>query len=92
VKALGEIRYERLRHAIASGSTSLDMCVEGQSITNACMIDICSCLMMLIVVVTLICVDVIIIPGSSIGVEGMKALVPVLKSLSQLTSLNLSGE
>ena len=33
-----------------------------------------------------------VIPDNSIGVEGAKALVPALKSLSQLTSLNLSGE
>ena len=32
------------------------------------------------------------IPDNSIDDEGVKALVPALKSLSQLTSLNLGGE
>jgi len=41
-------------------------------------------------VVTLFCVDVTMIPVNGIGVEGVKVLVPALKSLSQLTSLNLN--
>ena len=32
------------------------------------------------------------IPGNDMDVEGVEALVPVLKSLSQLTSLDLGGE
>ena len=43
-------------------------------------------------VVTLFRVDGTMIPGNSIGVEGVKALVPALKSLSQLTSLDLDSE
>jgi len=44
------------------------------------------------VVVTLFCVDVTMILGNLFGVEGVKALVPALTSLSQLKSLDLSGE
>ena len=44
------------------------------------------------VVVTLFCVDITMIPDNSIGVEGVKELVPALKSLSQLTTLNLYSE
>ena len=43
-------------------------------------------------VVTLFRVDGTMTPGNGIGVEGVKALVPALKSLSQLTSLNLGSE
>ena len=43
-------------------------------------------------VVTLFRVYGTMILGNDIGVEGAKALVPALKSLSQLTSLDLSGE
>ena len=51
-----------------------------------------TCCWVLMAVVTLFCVDVTMIPANSIGVEGVKALVPALKSLSQLTTLNLEGE
>ena len=50
------------------------------------------CCLVLMGVVTLFCVDVTMIPGNALGVEGVKALVPALKSLSQLTSLNLRSE
>ena len=50
------------------------------------------CCLVLMGVVTLFCVDVTMMPGNSMGVEGVKALVPALKSLSQLTSLNLGCE
>ena len=57
---------------------------------DCCFVVVCSFVLM--VVVTLFCVDVTMIPDNSIGDEGVKALVPALKSLSQLTSLNLGGE
>ena len=61
------------------------------NVCNAsCLVVVCSVVLM--VVVTLCCVDVTMIPGNSIGVEGVKALVPALKSLSQLTTLDLAGE
>ena len=44
------------------------------------------------VVLTLLSVDVAMIPGTKIADEGAKALVPALKSLPQLTSLNLGSE
>ena len=44
------------------------------------------------VVVALFCINVTMIPDNDMGVEGVKALVTVLKSLSQLTSLNLGSE
>ena len=47
---------------------------------------------MLMGVVALFRVDGTMIPDNSLGVEGVKALVPALKSLSQLTSLNLRSE
>ena len=50
------------------------------------------CCLVLMGVVTLFCVDITMIPGNGIGVEGVKALVPALKSLSQLTSLDLRCE
>ena len=43
-------------------------------------------------VVTLFCIDVTMILDNKFGVECVKALVPVLKSLSQLKSLNLGCE
>ena len=57
---------------------------------DCCFVVVCS--LVLMGVVTLFCVDVTMIPGNDIGVEGAKALVPGLKRLSQLTWLNLSGE
>ena len=48
--------------------------------------------LLLMVVVTLFCVDITMIPDNNIGDEGVKALVPALKSLSQLTRLDLHGE
>ena len=56
----------------------------------SCVVVVCSVVLM--VVVTLFCVDVTMIPANNIGVEGVKALVPALKSLPQLTTLNLGGE
>ena len=56
----------------------------------SCFVVVCSVVLM--VVVTLFCVDVTMIPGNKIGVEGVKALVPALKSLSQLTTLELGCE
>ena len=47
---------------------------------------------LLMVVVTLFCVDVTMIPDNNIGEEGVKALVPALKSLFQLTTLYLYSE
>ena len=55
-----------------------------------CFVVVCSFVLM--VVVTLFCVDVTMIPGSRIGAEGVKALVPALQSLSQLTSLHVHCE
>ena len=55
---------------------------------DSCFVVVCS--LVLMVVVTLSCVDVTMISGNNIGVDGVKALVPALKSLSQLTTLNLS--
>ena len=43
-------------------------------------------------VVTLLCVDGTMIPGNGIGAEGIKALVPALKTLTQLHTLNLGCE
>ena len=43
-------------------------------------------------VVTLLCVDGTIGPDNRIGAEGMKALVPALKTLTQLHTLDLGGE
>ena len=43
-------------------------------------------------VVTLFRVGDTMVPGNHIGAEGVKALVPALDRLPQLTSLNLSGE
>ena len=57
---------------------------------DCCFVVVCS--LVLMGVVTLFCVDVTMIPDNDIGVEGVKALVPALKSLSQLTSLNLGCE
>ena len=57
---------------------------------DSCFVVVCS--LVLMVVVALFCVDATMIPGNKIGVEGVKALVPALKSLSQLTSLNLGSE
>ncbi len=57
---------------------------------DCCFVVVCS--LVLMGVVTLFCVDVTMIPGNELGVEGVKALVPALKSLSQLTSLNLGSE
>ena len=57
---------------------------------DSCFVVVCS--LVLTVVVTLFCVDVTMIPGNNIRVEGVKALVPALESLSQLTTLNLSSE
>ena len=57
---------------------------------DCCFVVVCSFVLM--VVVTLFCVDVTMIPDNDIGVEGVKALVPALKSLSQLTSLDLNCE
>ena len=57
---------------------------------DSCFVVVCSVVLM--VVVTLFCIDVTMIPDNSIGVEGVKALVPALKSLSQLTTLYLRGE
>ena len=57
---------------------------------DCCFVVVCS--LVLMGVVTLFCVDVTMIPGNGIGDEGVKALVPALKSLSQLTSLNLGRE
>ena len=57
---------------------------------DSCFVVACS--LVLMVVVTLFCVDVTMIPDNNIGVEGVKALVPALKSLSQLTTLNLNSE
>ena len=51
-----------------------------------------TCCWVLTVVVTLFCVDVTMIPDNNIGDEGVKALVPALKSLHQLMSLNLGCE
>ena len=56
----------------------------------ACFVVVCS--LVLMVVVTMYCVGVTMIPANNIGVEGVKALVPALKSLSQLTTLNLYSE
>ena len=50
------------------------------------------CRFVLMVVVTLFCVDVTVIQDNDIGDEGVKALVPALKSLSQLTTLHLGCE
>ena len=55
-----------------------------------CFVIVCS--FVLIIVVKLFCVDIIMIPDNDIGVEGAKALVPALKSLSRLTTLNLGSE
>ena len=57
---------------------------------DSCFVVVCSVVLM--VVVTLFCVDVTMIPDNNIGVEGVKALVPALKSLSQLTTLSLHSE
>ena len=57
---------------------------------GCCFVVVCSFVFM-VVVVTLFCVDVIMIPGNSFRVEGAKALAPALQSLSQLTSLNLDS-
>ena len=57
---------------------------------DSCFVVVCS--LVLMVVVTLFCVDVTMIPDTGIGEEGVKALVPALKSLSQLATLNLGGE
>ena len=43
-------------------------------------------------VVTLLRVDGTMIPGNSIGDEGVKALSPALGHLTQLTQLNLDRE
>ena len=56
----------------------------------SCVVVVCE--LALMGVVTLFRVGDAMVPGNVIGAEGGKALVPVLKSLSQLTSLNLSGE
>ena len=52
-----------------------------------CFVVVCS--LVLMGVVRLFCIYFTMIPGNNIGVEDVKALVPALKSLSQLTSLNL---
>ena len=57
---------------------------------DCCFVVVCSFVLM--VVVTLFCVDATIIPENEIGAEGVNVLVPALKSLSQLTSLNLKCE
>ena len=56
----------------------------------SCFVVVCELVLMR--VVTLFRVDGTMIPGNNIGVEGVKALVPALKSLSQLTSLDFSCE
>ena len=48
---------------------------------DSCFVVVCSVVLM--VVVTLFCVDVTMIPANNIGVEGLKTLVPTLKSLSR---------
>ena len=50
------------------------------------------CSLVLMGVVRLFCVDDTMIPDNDIGVKGVKALVPALKSLSHLTSLKLECE
>ena len=56
----------------------------------SCFVVVCD--LAFIGVVTLFRVGGAMVPGNVIGAEGVKSLVPVLKSLSQLTSLNLGGE
>ena len=50
------------------------------------------CEFVLMAIVTSLCVYGTMIPGNDIGAEGVKALVPALKSLPQLTSLLLGCE